>query len=99
MRPPPRARTIGMITGRSEEHTSELQSQSHPVCRLLLEKIKHLPPAAGLLLSGLRLMARRHALGDVVAHNRRVASYSANQRGYGTRRVRRQKQWSGALRV
>src|SRR5688572_31711700 len=30
--PPPRRR------GRSEEHTSELQSQSNLVCRLLLEK-------------------------------------------------------------
>src|SRR2546430_14193155 len=28
------------ITGRSEEHTSELQSQSNLVCRLLLEKKK-----------------------------------------------------------
>src|SRR5438309_2908077 len=28
---------------RSEEHTSELQSQFHIVCRLLLEKKKHLP--------------------------------------------------------
>src|SRR5689334_24947634 len=28
---------------RSEEHTSELQSQFHLVCRLLLEKKKHLP--------------------------------------------------------
>src|SRR5689334_24056500 len=27
--------------GRSEEHTSELQSQFHLVCRLLLEKKKH----------------------------------------------------------
>src|SRR2546430_7239379 len=26
------------LTGRSEEHTSELQSQSNLVCRLLLEK-------------------------------------------------------------
>src|SRR5256886_13574746 len=31
--------------GRSEEHTSELQSQSNLVCRLLLEK-KKLPDAA-----------------------------------------------------
>src|SRR5688572_32561948 len=31
-------RDIG--TGRSEEHTSELQSQSNLVCRLLLEKKK-----------------------------------------------------------
>src|SRR5205085_6921176 len=28
------------LTGRSEEHTSELQSQSNLVCRLLLEKKK-----------------------------------------------------------
>src|SRR2546430_5481191 len=28
------------MTGRSEEHTSELQSQSNLVCRLLLEKKK-----------------------------------------------------------
>src|SRR5205814_8430801 len=30
------------ITWRSEEHTSELQSLRHLVCRLLLEKKKHL---------------------------------------------------------
>src|SRR5690348_18092225 len=29
---------------RSEEHTSELQSPVHLVCRLLLEKKKHTPP-------------------------------------------------------
>src|SRR2546429_6107050 len=29
---------------RSEEHTSELQSRLHLVCRLLLEKKKHTPP-------------------------------------------------------
>src|SRR5690625_6966158 len=28
-------------SGRSEEHTSELQSRGHLVCRLLLEKKKH----------------------------------------------------------
>src|SRR2546429_5760966 len=28
--------------GRSEEHTSELQSRLHLVCRLLLEKKKHI---------------------------------------------------------
>src|SRR5690348_17469800 len=31
---------------RSEEHTSELQSPVHLVCRLLLEKKKSNPPAA-----------------------------------------------------
>src|SRR5688572_32334266 len=31
----------GMLALRSEEHTSELQSQSNLVCRLLLEKKKY----------------------------------------------------------
>src|SRR2546430_9779546 len=30
--------TVGALIERSEEHTSELQSQSNLVCRLLLEK-------------------------------------------------------------
>src|SRR3712207_8864833 len=29
-----------VVTGRSEEHTSELQSRPYPVCRLLIEKKK-----------------------------------------------------------
>src|SRR2546430_4162353 len=33
-------RSLNKINGRSEEHTSELQSQSNLVCRLLLEKKK-----------------------------------------------------------
>src|SRR2546430_11855284 len=33
----------GPLPGRSEEHTSELQSQSNLVCRLLLEKKKQKP--------------------------------------------------------
>src|SRR5258708_31985605 len=32
---------IGVVEARSEEHTSELQSPDHLVCRLLLEKKKH----------------------------------------------------------
>src|SRR2546430_7910969 len=32
---------VGKRRRRSEEHTSELQSQSNLVCRLLLEKKKH----------------------------------------------------------
>src|SRR2546422_7312485 len=32
-----------VATPRSEEHTSELQSRLHLVCRLLLEKKKHQP--------------------------------------------------------
>src|SRR3712207_8662922 len=34
---------LGRIPGRSEEHTSELQSRQYLVCRLLLEKKKHIP--------------------------------------------------------
>src|SRR2546430_12348400 len=45
---------------RSEEHTSELQSQSNLVCRLLLEKKKQLPAHMPYLLAArLRLAARR----------------------------------------
>src|SRR2546430_12593174 len=40
---------------RSEEHTSELQSQSNLVCRLLLEKKKHTTRS-----SGIRLPCQRH---------------------------------------
>src|SRR5204863_6764239 len=36
----PRQRGSGVITTRSEEHTSELQSRRDLVCRLLLEKKK-----------------------------------------------------------
>src|SRR2546427_4832115 len=35
-----KCRRRGQISPRSEEHTSELQSQSNLVCRLLLEKKK-----------------------------------------------------------
>src|SRR3989449_6585608 len=35
-------RTFGTLDHRSEEHTSELQSRLHLVCRLLLEKKKEL---------------------------------------------------------
>src|SRR2546429_2573050 len=34
----PLAEQCGELPGRSEEHTSELQSRLHLVCRLLLEK-------------------------------------------------------------
>src|SRR5690625_6128882 len=34
-------RKFGLILTRSEEHTSELQSRGHLVCRLLLEKKKY----------------------------------------------------------
>src|SRR2546422_4808043 len=37
-----------VVLARSEEHTSELQSRLHLVCRLLLEKKKEPPAWAGL---------------------------------------------------
>src|SRR3712207_6885638 len=36
-----RGRIAGVAAGRSEEHTSELQSRQYLVCRLLLEKKKN----------------------------------------------------------
>src|SRR2546429_6720394 len=39
LRPP--TEWAGLAAPRSEEHTSELQSRLHLVCRLLLEKKKH----------------------------------------------------------
>src|SRR5690606_41321463 len=42
-RGPPRTRhLVAPGAGRSEEHTSELQSRENLVCRLLLEKKKHM---------------------------------------------------------
>src|SRR2546430_11147148 len=59
---------------RSEEHTSELQSQSNLVCRLLLEKKKQpageaaspkagpSPPTSGVMRSSLQGLCRHRAL-------------------------------------
>src|SRR2546430_10668493 len=71
---------------RSEEHTSELQSQSNLVCRLLLEKKKHNDIAASALAAGRVYVAEggdgaspvavwgtgraRHAASDVVGLKR-----------------------------
>src|SRR5688572_32028674 len=43
-------RSTDRRSGRSEEHTSELQSQSNLVCRLLLEKKKDNPDYTSELL-------------------------------------------------
>src|SRR5690554_7697928 len=39
-------RNLQAVVERSEEHTSELQSRPHLVCRLLLEKKNHAPRRA-----------------------------------------------------
>src|SRR2546430_8966494 len=54
--------------GRSEEHTSELQSQSNLVCRLLLEKKK---PPQGLghpYLHFIQIKVNASLLVDIPAH-------------------------------
>src|SRR2546430_11215338 len=48
-------------TPRSEEHTSELQSQSNLVCRLLLEKKKTLHPPALPVVADLEIVMRPRA--------------------------------------
>src|SRR5262245_63761663 len=45
----PMSGTLTTLAGRSEEHTSELQSLRHLVCRLLLEKKN-----ARMLIAGIR---------------------------------------------
>src|SRR2546430_10076000 len=50
---------------RSEEHTSELQSQSNLVCRLLLEKKK--PHHHGSMLSS--IPRRKHSLAGAISMN------------------------------
>src|SRR5438270_11832097 len=40
----PQPQLLALALQRSEEHTSELQSQSNLVCRLLLEKKRVVPP-------------------------------------------------------
>src|SRR2546430_8243505 len=47
---PPRLRGRGDRRPRSEEHTSELQSQSNLVCRLLLEKKKNMYRLSAVVL-------------------------------------------------
>src|SRR2546430_3353785 len=55
-------REVSDTARRSEEHTSELQSQSNLVCRLLLEKKKkHRPNRPGHLVSHHREQAAERA--------------------------------------
>src|ERR1039458_2586552 len=63
-------------TGRSEEHTSELQSLRHLVCRLLLEKKKYLLDLVGLVLLGTGISLLSSVLevcGEHTLSGRRVA--------------------------
>src|SRR5882757_4961291 len=54
------SRTRPPASGRSEEHTSELQSRQYLVCRLLLEKNKNQPTTAVVAANpGVKLDALR----------------------------------------
>src|SRR2546430_2878175 len=57
-------RMLALLQERSEEHTSELQSQSNLVCRLLLEK-KKVHAAAVILLA--LFLVQRHCTGRIGA--------------------------------
>src|SRR5256886_3988833 len=78
-RPPYRARRGDQATGaRSEEHTSELQSQSNLVCRLLLEKKKKTDQHC--IVSGVRA---GQAVGDACVAASRLVTEDLIARGDG----------------
>src|SRR5688572_32022822 len=56
--PQPLRRGAAASSGRSEEHTSELQSQSNLVCRLLLEKKKKNTKNVMVIIKNLRIIGR-----------------------------------------
>src|SRR5256884_4536875 len=55
------------LESRSEEHTSELQSRLHLVCRLLLEKKKSIHACFAPLLQNGRAGGRSHRRGGLTA--------------------------------
>src|SRR5256886_8854729 len=61
--------------GRSEEHTSELQSQSNLVCRLLLEKKKNNPTSFAISTRTTKSTLPTFISGSILLH--RLASASA----------------------
>src|SRR5438034_6518699 len=65
----PRKRTVALTT-RSEEHTSELQSHSDLVCRLLLEKKK----ANSNQTSATTLPSTLQSIADKAAHTQATPS-------------------------
>src|SRR5688572_31365757 len=68
---------------RSEEHTSELQSQSNLVCRLLLEKKKSLAMDRDRVRNCFHFV--RMCLGDVLGSTRRTACDADGIGGIGSR--------------
>src|SRR2546422_6343571 len=62
------SRTVRLLPERSEEHTSELQSRLHLVCRLLLEKKKKTLHTHQLETHTIQGLIRRDRLDLVRAH-------------------------------
>src|SRR2546422_2563783 len=58
--PEPTRQLRMLVEDRSEEHTSELQSRLHLVCRLLLEKKKKKHTVDAALVTRLRRRAAHH---------------------------------------
>src|SRR2546425_3766698 len=54
--PQPAQQRVLVVRGRSEEHTSELQSLAYLVCRLLLEKKKQTQNRRGRTAVSIRVM-------------------------------------------
>src|SRR2546430_4635574 len=77
---------------RSEEHTSELQSQSNLVCRLLLEKTSHTRIDLGLHLLLHAVLERVHLRTDLPAIDPRQDGAGADRQ-----RVRRRRHLSLGL--
>src|SRR2546430_10860104 len=73
MQDPPGPKQNRRILHRSEEHTSELQSQSNVVCRLLLEKKKHRITLDGARPSPLRILYEPPLLSPHDEHSRVLA--------------------------
>src|SRR2546429_4566579 len=57
-----------LYSGRSEEHTPELQSRLHLVCRLLLEKKKHRPRPAPSAVTSEGYCLSRHTAAISATH-------------------------------
>src|SRR3712207_6898135 len=79
----PRARNRICDLGRSEEHTSELQSRQYLVCRLLLEKKKnkytnHTAPSSTIRPSHILLRLLSQILHQSGRHNRQISSLDSS---------------------
>src|SRR5437660_3368538 len=66
----PETAQVTEAENRSEEHTSELQSRGHLVCRLLLEKKKHIAIVLGAIAAGVSVSRGGYVLSELNPHVR-----------------------------